>query len=167
MTMTLDEIIKKATQGDPSAQSAIIELTQVRLFKFCILLGHNRELAEDLCQDVYIKAFQNLKKLEKSVSLQSWLSQIAKNLFIDHVRLQTNKMHEPLTLEKADPSSLDEILQVQRTLAQFEPEERFLLILVGLEGSSYSEAAELTGLSEDAVRSKLHRLKSKFVSFYK
>lgn len=162
----LQSLVSRAIEGDPQAQGQLIELTQDRLFKFCLLLSHNREIAEDLSQETLIKAFKNLKALKKPEALMGWLYQIAKNLFLDlkrsSSRLEVPTEEMPST-ESGDPD-MSVILSVQKVLSQFEPEERFLLLLVELEGYSYKEAGEMAGLSEDAVRSKLHRLRGQFVS---
>ncbi len=52
---------------------------------------------------------------------------------------------------------------MQKVLSQFEPEERYLLILVEVEGRSYKEAADILEVSEDAVRSRLFRLRQSFL----
>lgn len=164
---TLSELIQRARKSDLEAQSLLMSLTQSKLFKFCILLGEKRELAEDLCQEVYLKAFKNIDQLKKPEAFQSWLYQIAKNMFID-----MNRAQKELLLSKPETdsnpeitsSNLDLILDVQRVLAQFEISERFLLLLVELEGFSYLEAAELVGTTESAVRSKLHRLRKEFIN---
>ncbi len=160
----LFNIIERAKKGDQYAQAQIIELTQSKLFKFCILLGHNRELAEDLCQDVFIKAFKSMESLQNPLALQSWLYQIAKNLFIDHKRSRKDIEVEPKLFSDSD---METVLQVQQILSQFEKDDRFLLLFVEMEGMSYKEASEALDITEDAVRSRLHRLKLAFIKKFK
>ncbi len=158
-------LIDLAKHHDTKAQSELIVLTQQRLFKFCVLLGNNRELAEDLCQEAYIKAFNNLEKLNSPDSFYAWLCQIAKNLFFDHKR---KRKEEPLNDDAAEMNhgadlQMESVIQVQKVLRTFDPEDRYLLLLVELEGLSYRETAELLKTTEAAVRSKLHRLRQEFV----
>lgn len=158
-------LIDLAKHHDAKAQSELIVLTQQRLFKFCLLLGNNRELAEDLCQEAYIKAFSSLEKLNAPDSFYAWLCQIAKNLFFDHKR---KKKEEPLSEEAAEKAEstdqqMESVIQVQKVLRTFDPDDRYLLLLVELEGMSYRETAEMLKTTEDAVRSKLHRLRQEFV----
>ena len=165
----LTEVVKKVQAGEANAQGELITLTQERLFKFCLLLGHNRELAEDLCQESFIRAIQNIQKLKNPETFIGWLYQIAKNLFIDTKRSAANKefVSDESVKEVGQASNMDLILNVQRTLQIFDPDERLLLLLIELEGYSYKEAGDLVGLSEDAVRSKLHRLKGTFIKNFK
>lgn len=156
------ELIPGALNDEESAKSELIRITQSKLFKFCMLLGHNRELAEDLCQDVYIKAFRSLTQLKKPEAFLGWLYQIAKNLFMDMKRSQKDTTHNMPDQESLD-STPETILQLQQLLSQFEPEDRYLILLIEMEGQSYKEAAELTQSTEDAVRSKIHRLRQEFL----
>lgn len=157
--------VVKVQKGDEPAKGELVSVTQNRLFKFCLLLGHNKELAEDLCQETFIKAFQNIHNLKNPETFLGWMYQIAKNLFIDIKRSAASK--ETVSEESLKGLSYetdeDLILSVQKVLAQFDPDDRLLLLLIELEGFSYKEAGEIAGLSEDAVRSKLHRLRSLFI----
>ncbi|WP_413288101.1 RNA polymerase sigma factor [Bdellovibrio sp. HCB337] len=158
-------LVAKVQGGDESARGPLIQLTQNRLYKFCLLLCHNKELAEDLCQETFIKAFRNIQTIQNPAVFYGWMCQVAKNLFIDHTRSASSKDHvsDESLGDVAGRSDMDVVLSVQKVLSQFEPEDRFLLMLVELEGHSYKEAGEITGLTEDAVRSKLHRLRSLFI----
>ncbi len=162
----IDSLIELAKSKDPRAQSELIVLTQQRLFKFCILLGNNRELAEDLCQEAYVKAFNSLARLNSPDSFYPWLCQIAKNLFFDIKRKKAEVLssNEDQNFEAATADrQLESIVQVQKVLRTFDPEDRYLLLLVELEGLSYRETAEMLKTTEDAIRSKLHRLRQEFV----
>ncbi|MBL7669750.1 MAG: RNA polymerase sigma factor [Bdellovibrionaceae bacterium] len=157
-TPRLTELVAAALKGEETAKSELIRFTQTPLFKFCVLLGNSRESAEDLCQDVYIKAFRNLDQLKNSEAFLGWLYQIAKNLFLDRKRTEKSTTHL-IPDHKSPDSTPESILQLRQILSQFETEDRYLILLIELEGQSYKEAAELISCSEDAVRSRIHRLR--------
>lgn len=162
------EIVQRLQQGDERAQGELIDAVQARLFKFCVLLARNREVAEDLSQETLIKCLQSIHSLKEGKTFLAWMYQIARNLFIDLKRKPGSK--DTLSLDDLThvgvEKDFDLILNVQKVLSQFEPDDRFLLLLVELEGCSYKEAAEVLHISEDAVRSKLHRLRASFVKKY-
>jgi RNA polymerase sigma-70 factor (ECF subfamily) len=162
------EIVERLKAGDQKAQGELIDVIQSRLFKFCLLLSRNKEVAEDLCQEVLLKCLQSIQSLKDSKTFTGWMYQIARNLFIDLKRRPGSK--DTLSLEDLThigvEKDLDLILNVQKVLSQFEAEDRFMLLLIELEGCSYKEAAEILHISEDAVRSKLHRLRASFVKKY-
>jgi len=158
-------LVQRVLEGDDAASAELIEATQTRLYKFCLLISHNREIAEDLCQETFIKSIHNIKNLKNPETFVGWMYQIARNLFIDMKRKPASKEeHQAETALQAGRSTdLDVIMNVQKILSHFDPDERLLLLLVELEGYSYKEAAEIIGTTEDAVRSKLHRLRTLFI----
>lgn len=161
----IKSLVRRVQQGDRQAPGELIDATQGLLFKFCFLLSRNREVAEDLCQEALIKAFQGIHQLQKPETFLGWLYQIAKNLFIDYTRSAAYRKNvsDEVLAEFEAGSDMEAVALVQEILAHFEPEEQFLLLLVELGGCSYKEAGERTGLSEDAVRSRLHRLRQAFI----
>jgi RNA polymerase sigma-70 factor (ECF subfamily) len=162
----LGEIVAKARSGDRAAFGALIEATQSRLFRFCLTLSGDRAFSEDLCQETYVKVYHNLSKLEKDEAFLGWLFQIARHLFIDEKR---SKNSQATPLENEDPSVLGiddrdfaQLIAVQQTLSHFDPDDRWLLLMVDLEGLTYKEAAEALKVTEDTVRTRIFRLRQKF-----
>jgi RNA polymerase sigma-70 factor, ECF subfamily len=161
------ELVTGALEKNKQSQSMLIELTQNKLFKFCMLLGNSREQAEDLCQEAYVKAFLNLDKLSSSTSFYAWLCQIAKNLNYDFHRKHKESLAEQESMVENEQDSSDpnyeSLLLVRKILGEFDDDSKFLLLMVELEGMSYAETAQVLKTSEDAVRSKLHRLRQEFM----
>ena len=167
----ISEFVSRAQAGDSSAYTDLIEATQSRLFRFCLTLTGDRVLSEDLCQDAYIKVLARIGSLEKPGAFMDWLFRITRNLYLDHIRSGQARETEldEAAMESRDPRSADlaEVMSIHRALAQIEPEDRWLLLLVDLEERSYQEAAEALGVSEDSVRSRLFRLRKQFVEQWK
>lgn len=161
-------LVLKVLEGGEGASAQLIEATQSRLFKFCLLLCRNREVAEDLCQETLLKALQNIKSLKDPNTFLGWIYRIARNLYTDIKRKPGSRDEtlDDVAAQAANGADLDVVMNVQKILAKFEPDERLLLLLVELEGCSYKEAGEVLELSEDAVRSKLHRLRGAFIRKY-
>ncbi len=158
-------IIKRIKKGDEKAFGEFIEITQKSVFRFCFFLSKNREQADEFCQETYLKAMDHFKNLKNEEASLDWLLKIAKNLFLDYFR--STKRHSEILNENANvfenSSAMPEAaLDVRTALSHFDPEDRSLLILIDLENYSYSEAAHTMGLSEDAVRSRIHRIRQNF-----
>lgn len=161
------QVVRKAQAGDEAATRILIESSQDRLFRFCMYLAGNPELAQDICQDTYLKVLEKLGSLQDPNAFMSWLFRAAKNRFLDH--LKSRKAADERTLEDLPesvlPSSTPEyenVLEVRRVMAMLDPDERVVLLLIDLEGYSYGQAAETTGDSESAIRSRLHRARQSF-----
>lgn len=161
------DLVSRAKNQDKTAISELINLTQSSLFKFCFLLGRNKEQAQDLCQEVYIKAFSKLHQLQKSETFLSWLFQIAKNSFLDQKRSESLVNNFIQSESKNINSSSDQqeqwnaILTLQKILSQFDAEEKMILILIEIKGYTYQEVAETLKTTEDSIRLKIHRLRKK------
>lgn len=166
MDNLLEKLVERAAEGDEKAISELVTQTQDRMYRFCMYLCANPSLAQDICQDAYVKALENLKKLKNKQAFISWMYRIIRNLFLDHLKAADNKEKiniETMNLEDATGKDPDLIAGVWETLLKMSPKDRFSLLLVDMEGYSYGEAAEIIGISEDALRSRLHRARKDFL----
>lgn len=167
MGRPLKEIVEAATGGDKKAVRELVEATQARIYKFCLVLCGDPVRAEDLAQEAYLKALGSLSKLKEPGAFIDWLFRITRNLYIDDVR---KRREETLSPEESEPGAaapeFAQILAVHKVLSQFEAEDRLLLVLVDMEDYSYRSAAETLGITEDAVRSRLFRLRKEFIEKY-
>jgi RNA polymerase sigma-70 factor, ECF subfamily len=158
----LVKLIEQAQAGDKSAMRLLIIQSQDRLFRFALYLTGNRAHAQDLCQDTYIKLLKSLKDLRTPEQFWSWLFRILKNMFIDSKRQASAKGYVPLedvTVETfiTSKDAADELITLTTCLSRIDDDARTVIILVDIEGYSYAEAAEVVGVTENALRSRLHR----------
>lgn len=160
------------------AFSKILEFYQNKLFRFCMRLCRERALAEDICQEAFVKVYTQITELEDASKFKSWLFQIAYRLFIDQMRKKKVRGRESTidqpdsTMEKlqdADRSSIsmEEKMAVRSVLEKMDEQDRSLLILVDVEEFSYGEAAEVLKITENALRSRVHRARKVFLEILK
>lgn len=163
----LENYVRRTREGDERAFEALISQTKDRLFRFLLFLTSDIQLANDLCQDTYLYAFEHIKKLREPLAFPRWLCLIAKNRFLDQRRSPKNRTHYPIeNLDRFGVSQQAEdpvlVIQTQKALSQLEEKDRCVLLLIDLEGYSYAETANIIGVSENAVRSRLHRARMAF-----
>ena len=168
-TQELAKLVRAAQKGEEQALVGILRKTQARLLKFAYLQTGNAEIAEELCQEAYIKAFAAIASLDEPERVVSWLFRILKNLVFDRFRLvsvRSEKASEDLDLLE-DPAvrqeGREDFLYIRELLQCLEAMDRAVVLAVHLEGYSYCETAELLGLTEDAVRSRLQRARKKML----
>lgn len=166
MGRPIGELVRAVTAGDKAAARELVEKTQKRLFKFCLVLCGDAVRAEDLAQEAFLKALSSLQKLKNPDAFPDWLFRITRHLYIDEVRKQREVGGDADEVQAPAPELLD-IVAVHQTLSQFEAEDRWLLALVDMENYSYREAAEILGISEDAVRTRIFRIRKAFIEKYK
>jgi len=161
------EFFRRAQQGDPEGTSELIKRIEGRLFRFCMYLTGNPQMAEDLCQDAYVKVLENIHSLSHPERFVGWLFLVTKNCFLDYIRSPKNKPAVNIAdielKERSREIAKDELyVQICQALKPLKTEERYILLLIYLEGRSYAEVAEIFGVTEESIRSKLRRLRGAF-----
>lgn len=127
------------------------------------------EIAEDLTQRVFVKAYRALHRLPADANRRAWLYRIATNASYDHLRRRRLVQWLPLLewdrRSDAQRSPEDDASQrdaVQRALASLPPDHRAVLILYSVQGYSTVDIAEMLGISRGAVKTRLFRAREKF-----
>lgn len=156
-------------EGSEEALYKLVKRYEKAVFNVCYRVLRQREQAEEAAQDVFLKAFQQLNKLDDHRKFGGWLMRIAYHRAIDYARLE-KKMPVELddqgwqriedTVSKTPYQQLvdyDRKELIELVLAKLPPLENGLMTLFYLEGMNVKEIAELTGLSESNVKVKLFR----------
>ena len=165
------ELIVLFLKGDTSAFNALVRRHQRPLYNYLLKMVGNRDDASDLCQKVFIRCFNSLKKLKDKDKFTSWMYTIA----VNQVRDQWRKRRELLVLDvdlgdgsQADklhsstpsPEELSESLSraefVRKALDLLPPEQKEVLILKVYHGLKFSEIAEAVGAPLNTVKSRLY-----------
>jgi RNA polymerase sigma-70 factor (ECF subfamily) len=148
-----------------------------RLYRLAWRLAGGKAEAEDLFQELLIKAYQKLDELVEIEEPGSWLSRVMYNLFIDERRrFARRRMHlvEESQLAGdglqdlagndspvADNERLERINRLDAALGQLSDEHRVVVLLHDTEGYKLSEIEELTGVPVGTVKSRLHRARTR------
>lgn len=168
--------------GDPQAFDELVDRYQRRLLNFVYRTIGDRERAEDLVQEVFIRVHRHLARFDQTKKFSTWAYTIASNLAKNELRnrsrnplvlFQTFKKnweadHRPLQFE--DPQNRPDDLYRKRHLremvdwsvAQLPEHHRVVFVLRELEGKSYEEIADITGCNLGTVKSRLNRARNRF-----
>ncbi len=149
MLVQLDPgIVKKAQRGDDDAFSEIVRAYHVPVFNYVLRSVGDRELAEDLSQEVFIRAWRALPRYAFRAKLSTWIFQIAKNVVLDDIRSKKNRV-QPVELvpelTPAVPAPPVEQAELIRLLwiavEQLSVDLKTALVLRDVVGLSYNEIA--------------------------
>lgn len=153
------ENVRKAQNGDEQAFSELYEFYFEKIYRFIYFRVNHKEVAEDLAEDVLIKAWVKIKNV-KDKSFGGWLYSIAKNTVIDHYRqskstVDINEMENILESKQniVDESNL--VINQQtfmEVLKKLSPEQQIIIKLKFIEDLTNSEIAELISKSEGSIR---------------
>ncbi len=158
-------LLDKACRGDEGAFSQLYQAYFEKIYKFLYYRVNHKETAEDLTEDVFIKAYQNITNLQNVNLFEGWLFQIARNRLIDHYRSKKQTVdldevieileYEDATVDVLDLESKQKILL--ELLKELTTEQRQVIRLKFFEDLSNSEIASLINKTEVAVRVIQHR----------
>lgn len=152
-----------AGAGDRVAMTAFVRRTQPEVWRVCARLG-DRVDADDLTQEVYLRALPALARFRGDASARTWLLQIARHVCADHVR-RSRRRRALLTrvMERAgdgvEPERTGE-LDLDDAIAALSPERREAFVLTQVTGLSYEEAAEVCEVPIGTIRSRVARARA-------
>jgi RNA polymerase sigma-70 factor (ECF subfamily) len=138
---------------------------------FRVALGvlHNREDAEDVAQEAFIRAYRNFHRLCDREKFRGWLARIAWRLALDRIRSAGRRERRELAASQAPPSPTVEDVaaacefqgHLERAMDELPEKLRQALILAAVQGYSLQEVGRLMGLPEGTVKSRLHLARKK------
>ena len=168
-------VIERARNGDDEAFVLIYEHFSAQIHRYVFRLVGNQELADDITQETFLKAFQSIRKISQDANVSAWLYRIASNACFDVLRrrklitwmpmLEENDKSDEFTSDDFAPQVIESQI-VRRTLAQMPPALAVCLVLRSVEGFSCEEIAEILKIPKGTVFSRLARAREAFIQSY-
>jgi len=154
------DLVAQASRGDVDAFNLLVSRWERRVFHYILRLVRNREDAMDLSQDVFLKAYQNLGKLEDADRFAPWLFRIAHNESFSQLRRQRPEGEElkDVAPRPSGPHMLpvETSLAVSAALDRLTGEQREAVVLKIYQGFKFEEMAEILGCPVSTVKSRLY-----------
>ena len=179
---TDQEIVALARGGEEAAYRELVRRYERPLFSLLYRMVRDRELAEDLAQETFVKALNAIESYRPEFKFSSWIFKIANNAAIDHLRrreldtlslegsphAETPEAIEATALQIGDrqESPLEEVEarelggEIEAAIAKLRPEYRSCILLRHVEGRAYEEIAEILGLPLGTVKTYIHRARN-------
>ena len=167
------ELVKKSQLGDKSAFEELIKRHQDLVFSLSFKLTGNRELANDVAQESFIRAWKAIEKFRGDSTFGTWIYRITVNTAWTlrkkakkHYSLNIEDTQEPVVIdEKKDPELVainsDLSVVLRKALNQIPLEQRIIVELKNIEGRSHKEIADYLDISVTAAKVRLHRAHQK------
>ena len=169
-------LAQKVQKGDREAFGEIVERFQTRIFSFCYQFFRDRDIATEMAQETFFRAYRYIKKYDPKRKFSTWIYSIAKNICIDEKRkmdrgrtlslYDANTTHLQIYQKSQhlkDPSqialSLEDRMILEEAIAQLPEKYRLALILCYFQELSYQEIADTMGLSMNLVKVRIFRAK--------
>jgi RNA polymerase sigma-70 factor (ECF subfamily) len=162
----LSRLLRAAQGGDRLALAAWIRRSQAEVWRLCAYLV-DRQAADDLTQEVYLRAWTALPGWRGEASARTWLLAIARRTCVQAIRRRLRQVTTPIEMAAGDhqvlPDPADAVLLVQ-LLAGLDPLRRAAFALTQLLGLSYAEAAEVCGCPVGTIRSRVARARAELAN---
>ena len=182
-----DALVRAAASGGQAAMERLLMRVQSVAFRFSLLVCGDPHDAEDVMQEALLKTYRHVKKIEHPEAFRTWLFRTVRNFCLMKRRKHVGEPSHLLPLDGApadsdgrsrraatpmdvadagkgpDEQALNAWLgrRLRAALAGLAPADRMIVLLREMEGLSTREVAQITRMSEDNVKTRLHRARAK------
>jgi RNA polymerase sigma-70 factor, ECF subfamily len=173
------ELVARAQQGSEKAYRELLGRYQRPVFSIIYRMIRDREQAEDLAQETFVRVFNHIDRYDPRYKFSSWIFKIATNLTIDWIRrkelntVSIDGSRNAVTAEQIEATSItiaspdenpEELLEakqlgeeIEEAIGKLRPEYRAAILLRHVEGREYQEIAEILSLPLGTVKTYIHR----------
>jgi RNA polymerase sigma-70 factor, ECF subfamily len=161
------ELVRRAQAGDRAAFEQLYRDNVGRVYALCYRMAGTADLAEELAQDVFVRAWQKLGSFRGESAFSSWLHPLTVNVALTERRSRRRRVARVMTtddlteFERPGPPTRSDGpeagFDLERALATLPPGARAVFVLHDVEGYKHAEIAERTGVATGTSKAQLHR----------
>ncbi|MEO0124064.1 MAG: RNA polymerase sigma factor [candidate division WOR-3 bacterium] len=159
------ELVIRSRNGDEKAMAELVTEYKQLIFTIAYRLLGDYDISMDICQETFIRAFQNLAKLKNPEKFKTYLCRITRNLAYDHLKKRkminqsSTQDYDPieLTSTKDSTAEIRKRVIIQNALEKLHPRDRLLLTLFYYQNFDIKEISEIVGISPENVKVSLSR----------
>jgi RNA polymerase sigma-70 factor (ECF subfamily) len=161
-------LVRAAVKGDPSSYEALVKDYSGLIYTMAFRMTGDHHLAEDLCQEIFTKAWMNLKKLKTHEAFPGWIVAIGRRACLNAIEKRRRK--KEVAEDEAEPARVNPVMPrcfdasrvlLEEAMARLSLQDRELITLSYFKELSSAEVAELMGLEPGTVRVYLMRAREK------
>ena len=156
-------LVRRASSGDTSAFKQLFDSHMPRVYGFCLRISADKDLADDLAQTVFIKAWEKLGSFKFESKFTTWLHSIAMNEFLSHRRSGNNFMKKITELfnhherHSKYASRFDAGIDIESALSGLSEQARMVVVMHDIEGYKHEEISAMLGIAVGTSKAALHR----------
>ena len=161
---SVEDLVEQAQNGDTRAFEKVYHRTNERIYALCLRMCADGQRAEELVQDVYIRAWERLASFRGDALFTTWLHRLAVNHVLQERRSLGRRRAREVTApdlelygRTARRSMPGTRVDLERAIASLPTKARQVLVLRDVQGYKYGEIAEMTGVSLGTVKAQIHR----------
>ena len=158
------ETVRLAQQGDVAAFERLYRENVDRIYALCLRMSGDAAKAQELAQDVFVRAWQKLNGFEGKSAFSTWLHRLAVNVVLGNRRAEGIRIARVFGTDDLEayetpirPADPGQALDLERAVATLPPGARTVFVLHDVEGYKHEEIAELHGIAVGTCKAQLHR----------
>jgi RNA polymerase sigma-70 factor, ECF subfamily len=160
-----ETLVGEVLAGNRELFSQLVDRHQGSLLRQAQAMGLDDDTARDLVQDAFVRAFEQLKGFKHRDRFRVWVGTVLRNRCLDYLKRPSIRFRDPLTPLIVDPGEGPHARTerrlladaIERAMSALPLEQREAFVLRHVEGLSYEDLAEVTGVSESAAKMRVHR----------
>jgi len=157
------EVVLRARPGDQAAFAQIVALYQKPIFNYVLRMLHDREVAEEVTQDVFLRVHQNLERFSFRAKFTTWLFRIARNRALDELRsdprgqFRAELEEDTIAVDDAPVERAETIDLIWRAVQALPEELKTALLLRDVAGFRYAEIMEISDATLPTIKWRIFR----------
>lgn len=179
MTTNDHILINQIVEGDTNAFAILVDRYKDLVFTLALRMLKNREEAEEVAQDTFIKTYKSIETFKGDSKFSTWIYRVAYNTSLDRIKknrkhlnnVEINEFtaHQVVTIDNAlDNMEVKEREEaIQRCIDELPSEESFLLTLYYFDDLSLNEISKIVGITANSIKVKLFRSRKKLATILK
>lgn len=156
--------IDSAQQGNQKAFHQLYLKHHKRIYALCWRMLADSVSAEDVCQEVFVHLWKNIKYFRGESQFSTWLHSVATNVVLSHLRKQKNWLQRIFSIEehKVQEASveMEELSDLDKHIMRLPERARLVFVLFAVEGYRHEEIANLLGMAVGSSKSQYHRARA-------
>jgi len=153
--------ITSAQQGNQQAFHQLYLTHHKRIYALCWRMLADKDSAEDVCQEVFVQLWLNIKKFREESKFSTWLHSIATNVVLSHLRKQKNWLQRVFSIEdqtiQESTVEMEELPELDKHIMRLPERARLVFVLFAVEGYRHQEIAKMLGMAVGSSKSQYHR----------
>lgn len=171
---TDEELMVAVKNGAIEKAAILFDRYHVRIFNYLSRLALNKEVGEDLTQNVFLRMLKYKHTYKEQAKFQSWIYQMARNVFADHYQSMKKNMRSQTPIENLaellpehdDARQVEMENHLHLSLQKLNEEQRELLVLTRFQQMKYEEVADIMETTVANIKTKVHRAIHKLREIY-
>ena len=158
------DLVDRAQAGDPRAFEALYRRLVGRIYALCLRMARDSQRAEELTQDVFVRAWERLESFRGESKFSTWLHRLAVNVVLQEGRSRGRREARETSLEdpgvylkRVEKDFPGTRMDLERAIATLPEKARRVLVLRDIYGYKYDEIAKLQGVALGTVKAQIHR----------